>query len=113
MRRILSVESMVRFGFVGFGVAAVATALSSVMALTVAAMALGGACWVLSLSTFNVTIQLSAPRWVVGRALALYQTAAFGGIALGSWGWGVLAAHTGVKADAGSRGGEPGSAALD
>ena len=64
--------------------------------LTMAAMALGGACWVLALSTFNVAIQLSAPQWVVGRAIALYQTAAFGGMALGSWSWGVLAERIGA-----------------
>ena len=39
----------------------------------------------LALSLFNVTVQLSTPRWVVGRALSLYQTATFGGMALGSW----------------------------
>ena len=38
---------------------------------------------------FNVTVQLSTPRWVVGRALALYQTATFGGMALGAWIWGL------------------------
>jgi hypothetical protein len=36
-------------------------------------------------------VQLSTPRWVVGRALALYQTATFGGMAAGSWLWGVTA----------------------
>ncbi len=59
-------------------------------------MAMGGACWVLALSTFNVTVQLSAPRWVVGRALALYQMATFGGMALGSAVWGVLAENLGT-----------------
>src|SRR5690606_20888259 len=38
-----------------------------------------------------LTVQLSTPRWVVGRALALYQTATFGGMAVGSWVWGVSA----------------------
>jgi hypothetical protein len=28
-----------------------------------------GACWVLALSLFNVTVQLSTPRRVAGRAL--------------------------------------------
>jgi hypothetical protein len=51
---------------------------------------------VVSLSSFNVTVQLSAPRWVVGRALALYQMATFGGMACGSWIWGVLAERYGV-----------------
>ena len=45
--------------------------------------------WVMALSTFNISAQLSAPRWVVARVLALYQMAAFGGLAIGSslWGW--------------------------
>jgi pimeloyl-ACP methyl ester carboxylesterase len=54
-------------------------------------MVIGGACWVLALAMFNVTVQLSTPRWVLGRALALYQTATFGGMAMGSWIWGVVA----------------------
>ena len=33
-----------------------------------------GASWVLALSLFNVTVQLSTPRWVVARALALGGT---------------------------------------
>jgi hypothetical protein len=40
---------------------------------------------------FNVTVQLSTPRWVVGRAMSLYQMATFGGMALGSWIWGLVA----------------------
>ena len=56
----------------------------------------GGASWVLALSLFNVTIQLSTPRWVVGRGLALYQTAVFGGMALGAWLWGLLAEARGA-----------------
>lgn len=96
VRVLMSVEALVRFSFVGFGICAAATALSASMPVTVAAMALGGACWVLALSTFNVAIQLSAPRWVVGRALALYQTATFGGMAFGSWVWGVLAERAGA-----------------
>jgi hypothetical protein len=44
------------------------------------------------LSTFNITVQMSAPRWVVGRALATYQMVTFGGLAIGSWMWGEIAA---------------------
>ena len=51
----------------------------------------------LALSHFNVTVQMSTPRWVVGRALSLYQTATFGGIALGSWIWGVVADAHGAE----------------
>jgi hypothetical protein len=51
---------------------------------------------VLALATFNVTVQTSAPRWVVGRALSLYQMATFGGMAGGSWLWGVLTGEIGL-----------------
>src|SRR5690606_9226831 len=49
-------------------------------------------------STFNVTVQMSAPRWVVARALALYQMAAFGGMAGGSWIWGAVTETHGLPA---------------
>lgn len=51
--------------------------------------ALGGAGWTLAHSTYNTTVQLSAPRWVTARSLALYQTATFAGMALGGvlFGW--------------------------
>jgi len=57
----------------------------------------GGAGWVLALSTFNVTVQMASPRWVVGRTLALYQMSAFGGMAAGGWLWGVVTEHGGVE----------------
>ena len=87
----MSAEWIVRVAFAGFAVCAAAVATAPNAWLACAALLLGGACWVLALSLFNVTVQLSTPRWVVGRALALYQTATFGGMALGSWVWGVAA----------------------
>jgi hypothetical protein len=74
---------------VTFAVATTIAAFSPWLALTLLATALAGASWVLSFSTFNVVVQLSSPRWVVGRTLALYQTAAFGGAAMGAWAWGL------------------------
>ena len=91
LRRILSSEWIVRCAFAGFAACAGIAGLSSNAWLTSAALVIGGTCWVLALALFNVTVQLSTPRWVVGRALSLYQTATFGGMALGSWLWGVAA----------------------
>jgi hypothetical protein len=48
------------------------------------------------LSTFNVAVQMSSPRWVVARALSLYQMSTFAGIALGSWLWGLVTHVDGV-----------------
>jgi Transmembrane secretion effector len=56
-----------------------------------------GAGWTASVTLFNVGIQLAAPRWVAGRALAAYQAAIAGGIAIGSWIWGTAAGLVGVK----------------
>jgi MFS family permease len=52
-------------------------------------MALGGAAWVCAFAVLNVAAQLSVPRWVQGRALAVYQIAVQGGLAGASalWGW--------------------------
>lgn len=94
LRAKLSSEGIVRLGFVAFALCTVIVGLSSSAWLSGAGLLLGGASWVLSLSTFNVTVQLSTPRWVVGRALALYQTATFGGMAIGSWVWGEVAEAT-------------------
>ncbi|MCK9553308.1 MFS transporter [Aquamicrobium sp.] len=97
LRQMLSSEVMVRCAFVGFAICALTAALSSYAWLTAAGLLIGGACWVLALSHFNVTVQMSTPRWVVGRALSIYQMATFGGIALGSWIWGVVAETHGVE----------------
>lgn len=96
LRRTLSLEALVRVAFISFAVCVTVVGLNSLVSLTVTAMALGGASWVLALSSFNATVQLSSPRWVVGRALALYQMATFGGMALGSWIWGVAAERFGT-----------------
>jgi MFS family permease len=96
LRRLIDNETIVRAACIAFGSAAILLGFSSWIALSMAALALTGAAWVLGLSTFNVTVQMSAPRWVVARALALYQLAAFGGMALGSWLWGLAAEQRGL-----------------
>lgn len=89
-------EMIVRGTFLLFALSAIALALSRDMWLSCLIVMPAGACWVATLSLFNATIQLSTPRWVVGRALALYQTAAFGGMAVGSWVWGIVAEGSGT-----------------
>jgi MFS family permease len=97
LRATLTSEALVRVTFVAFAVAVAVAAVSPWIWLTMPALFVAGACWVLTLSTFNATVQLSAPRWVVGRALALYQMATFGGMAGGSWVWGWLTLHLGIE----------------
>jgi MFS family permease len=97
LRENLSSESIVRLSFLGFAASAAVIALSTDTRLTALVLLVPGACWVLALSLFNTTVQLSTPRWVVGRALSFYQTATFGGIAAGSWVWGILSETFGVS----------------
>lgn len=97
LRDRMSVESIVRTATAAMVIGSAVTGLSGTMLLTVPALALGGAGWVLALSTFNVTVQLSTPRWVVARALSLYQMAAFGGMAGGSALFGTIADVQGVQ----------------
>ncbi|HWJ87490.1 MAG TPA: MFS transporter [Pelagibacterium sp.] len=84
-------EIIVRLACIGFAISCAGLGLSRDALFSHLALVPAGACWVLALSLFNVTIQLSTPRWVVGRALSLYQTATFGGMAAGSWVWGSFA----------------------
>jgi len=66
------------------------------MPLSMAAMWFAGAFWTLGQSTYNITMQMASPRWVVGRAISLFQMSAFGGMAVGSYAWGVVARQSSV-----------------
>lgn len=105
LRKRLSVEALVRAACLAFAAAAVVVGLSGWLVLTLPALMAAGAGWVLALSSFNVTVQTSAPRWVVARALALYQMAAFGGMAAGSWIWGRTAEADGIAVALAASGG--------
>lgn len=91
LRQRFSNEWLVRGAFTAFATGVAVLSLSRSLWFSLPAMMLTGGAWVVALSLFNVTVQLSSPRWVVGRALALYQMATFGGMAIGSWIWGMLA----------------------
>lgn len=89
-------EVITRFGFLGFAISTATIALSPHAIPSALALLLSGFCWVLCLSLFNVTVQLSTPRWVVGRVIALYQTSVFAGMAGGSWLWGAVSDNVGL-----------------
>jgi MFS family permease len=97
LRDRLSVEAIVQAAASALVIGTVLTGVSATLWLTMPALALAGGGWVLALSTFNVTVQLSAPRWVVARSLSLYQMAAFGGMASGAVLFGAIADTQGVQ----------------
>lgn len=96
LRERLSSEWIVRVAMIAMGLGAIITSLSRTMATTLPALFAAGAGWVLALSTFNVSVQMASPRWVVARALSLYQMFAFGGMAVGAWLFGEVAEDFGV-----------------
>ena len=96
IRAHLSGEYAVRLCALTMGVAIAVLALSRWPALTGAALVVAGASWMIAVTLFNIGVQLSTPRWVAGRALAAYQAAIAGGVAIGSWLWGYVANGVGI-----------------
>jgi MFS family permease len=97
VRKRMSSEAAVRASTLLVGGAIATIALSRDAVLTAAALVLAGAMWTMALAMFNISVQLSAPRWVAGRSVATYQAAISGGLAVGSWGWGRLTNAAGVE----------------
>ena len=97
LRGRLGDEVSIRLCMIVMGVFVAIVAVSRSPVLSGSALVFAGAAWTASVTVFNVGVQLAAPRWVAGRALAAYQAAIAGGIALGSWMWGSAAAVIGVE----------------
>ncbi|HTZ34477.1 MAG TPA: MFS transporter [Stellaceae bacterium] len=98
LRQRMSGEAATRACAFALGGPIAVVALSREPALTAAALVVAGAGWMLAWAILGIAVQLSAPRWVAGRALAAYQAASSGGIAVGSWAWGHLTDYAGVEA---------------
>ncbi|MGE4323518.1 MAG: MFS transporter [Sphingobium sp.] len=96
LRARFDTETIVRLASYGMALGSIMVAFSGSMLLSVPGLVLSGAGWVLALSLFNVTVQMSAPRWVVARAVAMYQMMAFGGMAVGAWLFGAIAERDSV-----------------
>ena len=90
LRGRLGDEGAIRLCMIVMGVCVAVVAVSRWPVLTGSALVFAGAAWTASVTLFNVGVHLAAPRWVAGRALAGYQAAITGGIALGSWMWGSI-----------------------
>lgn len=78
----------------GFAVTTAVLALVPNFSVVLLALLVGGASWLLSLSTLNASMQLSLPSWVRARGLSVYQLVFMGGQAIGSLVWGLVAGAT-------------------
>ena len=97
LRSRFSNETVVRFCTAATAMSLVVVGLSRSLPLTCAVLFVNGACNIVSFAMLNVSVQLSAPRWVTARALSLYSSALTGGIAIGAFVWGTFAARYGVQ----------------
>jgi MFS family permease len=94
LRARFAQNTLLTVGAAGFAVATATLALVPSFAVVALGLVVGGASWLLSLSTLNASMQLSLPAWVRARGLSVYQLIFMGGQALGSVVWGVLAEAT-------------------
>jgi MFS family permease len=98
LRRAIGTEHMVSGAMAAYGLVTLALSFLHILPLLIPVLVIGGVAWLLVMSSFNITMQMSAPSWVKGRAIAIYFTALFGGMTFGSWLWGHVAAQSSVYA---------------
>ncbi|WP_425375936.1 MFS transporter [Rhizobium jaguaris] len=90
-RRKLPQERLIALACAACATCSISLALIPELALAAVALALGGAGWVIAWSSLTVSVQLASPRWIAGRTISIYFALTHGGIAAGSWVWGVIA----------------------
>jgi MFS family permease len=96
LRRRWGTERVLALSMLGFVLAQMVLAeVHSMVAATPASFIAGGA-WVAGLTTVNVAMQMRSPDAILGRCLSIYQAITFGGMAIGSWFWGILADWQGL-----------------
>jgi predicted MFS family arabinose efflux permease len=64
--------------------------------LATAASVVAGASWIVMMTTLFVSAQVALPEWVRGRGLAIFLTAYFGAMTIGSAIWGQIASAQGL-----------------
>lgn len=95
-RSAFSREIQAHLGFLLFAASLALTAATSLLALSMLFVALGGGAWLLVQSGLSADVQMSSPRWAVSRCQAILHSVLFGAMALGSWLWGELAGQIGI-----------------
>lgn len=90
LRARFSIEWTVRACSIMLGLALLTISVSRFTPLTALAMLCAGGGWMVAVSLLNVSVQLSSPRWVSGRALSAFQAVIAGGLAGGAWLWGQI-----------------------
>jgi MFS family permease len=93
IQRLVSHDNIVHLATILFIAITLGLAFTHDSTVASLLLVLGGGAWVCAFSVLNVVAQLSVPRWVQGRALAVYQIAVQGGMAGASALWGAACAR--------------------
>jgi MFS family permease len=96
LRARLSADALLTAGSIGMAAVTLLLAYAHVTAAAAVALVVGGACWILALSTLNSLYQLSLPRWIKARGMSFYLMVFQGGGAVGAAVMGVAAEHAGL-----------------
>jgi MFS family permease len=97
VRRRISAATMINVASLVFAATSLVVAYVTWLPAVFAALVAGGAAWLATLSTFNVSVQTTVSAWVKARALSMYLMSVFGGMAFGSWVWGHAAESFGLS----------------
>ena len=96
LQRRLGIERLLSSGTLMFATALGLMAVWRQFAVAGLAMFSAGFAWTTQLSTLNTSVQLNAPAWVRGRALAVHQLTYFASLGICSALWGSIALHFGI-----------------
>jgi predicted MFS family arabinose efflux permease len=79
-----------------YGLGLAGAALVSGAALLVVLLVVAGTGWLVVLSTFSTTLQLTLPAWVRARGMSTYLIVLIGGQGVGAAAWGLVAQRFGI-----------------
>jgi len=91
IRRRIDADKLLAITSIYYVATLLVLAFVHVPAIAIATLLGAGFCWTTTMSTLNVSVQLSVPGWVYARALGAYLMTFQGGMALGSVTWGAIA----------------------
>ena len=93
----LNFNQRLLLGVLAFAGTNLALALVSQIYLLYAVMYVSGIAWLLVMTSFSTTVQLSVPRWVQARVISVYMLVFQAGLSVGSLVWGELADHLSLE----------------
>ena len=98
LKKKLGPDGVVAAGTLGTAIAMVLFGVARDSATALSASIIAGASWIAVIASLNVSAQVALPDWVRGRGLAIFVTAFFGALSLGSVIWGQAAGMVGLPA---------------